>query len=140
MTLREINEGNRIIAEFMGYEYIPFNNTTGLKPGWWYSKTPPIIRGADTRKLVGGFYLGRSVKDLKYHKDWNYLIYAIKKWDCLNENPIPIAINITLKKVEKQYVELCDELDHLVTLYEQEPVFEHFVKCIQWYNHVRTGK
>lgn len=81
-------------------------------------------------------YLGRTVRDLPYDKDWNFLMGACKKWDCLNESPIPIAINKSLKQVEKEYVELCDELDHLVALYDRQPVFEHLVKCLQWYNHV----
>ena len=32
------------------------------------------------------------------------------------------------------YESLCDELDHLITLYEIEPVFTHLIKCIIWYN------
>jgi hypothetical protein len=102
MTTKEINEGNRLIAEFMGY--------------------------------------GRSVNDLKYHSDWNKLMGACKKWDCLDKKPIPITIDISIKIVESQYVELCDMLDHLVGLYDILPVFEHFVNCIKWYNIVTKTK
>jgi hypothetical protein len=141
MTTKEINDGNRLIAEFIGYEYIPFNNPLKIKPGWWWSKTSNIVRGtSNPEKLIGNFYLGRSVRDLPYHKDWNFLIGAIKKWDSLNEKPLPIAIEISIKKVSSEYVELCDTLDHLVTLYDILPVFKHFVKCVKWYNHISIGK
>lgn len=137
MTQKEYNDGNRLIAQFIGYEYIPFNNPMNIKAGWWHNNTSNIIKlNVRPDKLVGSFYLGRSVKDLKYHKDWNYLMNACRKWDKLNEHPIPIAANISLKKVEEEYVALCEELDHFVTLYEIMPAFKHLVDCIRWYNNI----
>lgn len=81
MTRKEINDGNRLIAQWMGYEYLPLNNVAGVKPGWWHTQTPPSIHKLVTRpeKLAGGFYLGRSVNHLPYHDSWNALMPVVMK-------------------------------------------------------------
>ena len=141
MTRKEIIDGNKIIADFLGYEYVPFNNGLGIKPGWWNPKTPQILKRnlRVPEKVSDEFYLGRSANDLKFHSDWNKFMRACKKWDRLNESPIPIAGRKSLRSVEREYVVLCECLDNTVTLYDILSAFEPLVKCVSWYNKVTKG-
>ena len=64
--------------------------------------------------------------ECNFHEDWNLLMRACKKFDCLNETE-PDLYN-------DEYVELCEMLDHYVTLYDILPVFQWLNECIEWYN------
>ena len=69
-----IHEGNKIIADFLGFEYVPFNNPDGFKPGWWRKGITPQMRAfgfAHQYKGGMGVYLGRHHTCLKYYTDWN---------------------------------------------------------------------
>lgn len=73
--------GNKLIAEFMGFKYIPFNNNQELKPGWWVN---PITRGQQDNehvryKLGKSRFLARSHHELKYHNSWNWLMPVVEK-------------------------------------------------------------
>jgi hypothetical protein len=60
---------------------------------------------------------------LKYHTSWGWLMPACKKWDELD--PVPAF---------EEYMELSDNLDNKVTLYEILPVYKQLVENIKWYN------
>ena len=40
----------------------------------------------------------------------------------------------SLDLVEEDYINHCDNIDHCVTQYEIEPVYEAVVQAILWYN------
>jgi len=74
MTSEEILEGNKLIAEFMGYGYYPHMEGETL-PGWRKEKAHP---------KVSGTYLGRVHKDLAYHRSWEWLMTAVEKIENLD--------------------------------------------------------
>lgn len=104
MTKEEIKEGNMLIAQF---------------DGWAHTKPPKKGKGYWTHIQRG--YTHWDLSAMKYHSSWDWLMRACKKWDSLNIK-------------NKKYVDLCENLDHLVTLYDIEEPFKHFVKCVKWYN------
>ena len=61
------------------------------------------------------------IKELRYHSSWNLLMPVCKKFDSLD-------------LVEEDYINHCDNIDHCVTQYEIEPVYEAVVQAILWYN------
>ena len=72
MTNKEIIEGNRLIAEFMG-----------LKRGWWVHQEKPLI---DDKKqwcdLDGKTFLGSKVyfdNDLKFHSLWDWIMPIVQR-------------------------------------------------------------
>ncbi len=63
----------------------------------------------------------------KFHLSWDWLMQACYKWD-----------NMVLDETHMtKYIELCDELDNVVALYEIQPAFETLVKCLTYYNTVK---
>ena len=136
MTIRETNAAKKMIAVFMGYEYIPFNNPLGFRAGWWHPKSPEILKRFPVKSTVGGdgksipFYLGRAVKDMKYNSDWNWLMNACKKWDNLPYDEFKTDL------AKRQYTDRCELLDNAVTCYEIEYAFLALTECIEWYNRL----
>jgi hypothetical protein len=74
MTTEEALEGNKLIAEFMGYSYYPHTREETL-PGWRKEKAHPKISGT---------YLARVHKNLDYHRSWEWLMTAVEKIESLD--------------------------------------------------------
>ena len=128
--LRKINDGNRTIAQFLGYEYIPFNNDTNITAGWWHSQTPAIVvRTKSAHKLQGNFYLGRSVKNLKFHTDWNALLGACRKF---------ADIVVDTERERLAHNSYCVDMRYWLTRFDKEAVFETLVDGINAYNKTKT--
>ncbi len=72
MEDKEIEKGNKIIAEFMGYKYHPHPSNN---PGWHKIPDDKIYHP----KINNGWYLCRTHKELKYHNSWNWLMPVIHK-------------------------------------------------------------
>ena len=108
----EISKSNILIAEFL--EWKP-----GILGEWTCLLDKPNKEG-----FVKIYFPDGS--DMKFHTDWNWLMLACQKWDLLS------TVN---RDVDcKRYVELCEQLDHFVTLYDIKPVFDQLVTNIKWYN------
>ena len=69
-----------------------------------------------------------NIHQLNFHKSWDWLMPACKKWDELF-----IGKDLTSQN-HVEYVNLCDELDQSLTLYDIEHVYYILIKCIKWYN------
>ncbi len=76
---RRILECNKLIANFMGYEYIPYNSelVTRELPGW--RKKDSVIFSP---KQIG--YLGRNHYCLKYHSSWNWIMEVVERIENLD--------------------------------------------------------
>ena len=74
-----ILNGNKLIAEFLGYRYIPFNNEEGNQAGWWHKDTPPAMvkLGSPPRKMKRQHYLCRRHIDLKYFNSYDWIMAAV---------------------------------------------------------------
>ena len=119
MKTNEIKEGNRLIAEFMGMEW--FKN-------YW------IIDNDITRTL----------RDLKYHYDWNWLMEVVEKIE-------ELGFEVKIKSMWQHHRET--KLNHFCEIYPS--VFHHkdikhfgisgkeklnvvyicITKFIKWYNN-----
>lgn len=86
-----ITEGNKLIADFMGYEYIPFNSPehnhpTGYSNGYWIKK-----KG----EKFNIFYSNKSdyfpMAKLPYSNSWPHIMKVIERIESL-----PIHTNVTL--------------------------------------------
>ncbi len=81
----KIEESNKLIAEFMGYEYIPYSPNSKSIPGYWlnsYSKENPLM--VSWMKKNG--YLCRRHKDLQYCTSWDWLMPVVEKIESLKIN------------------------------------------------------
>lgn len=80
---------NKIIAEYLGYKYFPFNNLQGLeKPGWYeLRESSNPLAGllyhpkSGFVKLGGKYlrYICRSTNDFDFHSSWDSLMPVIQK-------------------------------------------------------------
>lgn len=71
-------ETNKLIAKFMGFVYVPWQKAKGGHAGW----INPLYK-VITPKIPFTF-LGRSHNDLKYHRDWNWLMGVVEKIEGLD--------------------------------------------------------
>ena len=75
----------------------------------------------DTNKQ-GVLHVGIThIKELRYHSSWSWLMPVCKKFD-------------ELDILDEDYINHCDNIDHCVTLYDIEAVYEAVVQAILWYN------
>ncbi len=83
---------------------------------------------------VGSYYIRGDSFDhtryMRYDKDWNLLMRACKKWECLPTGDFAHM---------EDYVTLSDALDDAVTLYEIKDAFKQLVVNIKWYNNLEDG-
>jgi len=95
MTKEEILEGNKLIAEFLGYIYVPY--TTGNYGGThgWVLKNYKLID-----KKMPKLFLGRTTKDLLYHKSWDWLMPCVEKINKINILELPSNLGTLKIKVK----------------------------------------
>ena len=74
MTKEEILEGNKLIAEFLGYVYVPYTAGHSGRPCGWVIKNYKLVD-----RKVPKLFLGRTTKDLLYHKSWDWLMPVVEK-------------------------------------------------------------
>jgi hypothetical protein len=119
VTEEEINEGNKIIALFMGWRFIDHTEHPHVFPnGVWFNPHTNV-----------------GHPSLIYHNSWDWLMEACKKWNDIRYREF--TYNTTdefINEIANGYIDLCEELDNAVTLYEILPAFEQLVKCVKWYN------
>lgn len=77
-----ILEGNKLIADFMGYRYIPFNNENDERAGWWHKKTPDVflkLGSSQTSKMSYRYFLCRRHTDLEYFNSYDASMNVLDK-------------------------------------------------------------
>tara|TARA_R110000851_G_scaffold56447_1_gene131929 strand:+ start:5576 stop:6034 length:459 start_codon:yes stop_codon:yes gene_type:complete len=86
MDKNEILSGNKLIAEFMGYEYIPYVKGQTQSPGWWHETSPNLIKGKmpSATKLSNDYFLCRRHDGLRYYNEWNWLMSVVEKIETLD--------------------------------------------------------
>ena len=113
---------NRLIAEFMGYEFIdgefriPHSDKTRNSDFSEWCSTYGDIDGM----FSVGYLLAPS--NLMFHSDWNWLMEVVEKIfkDFYKLNPCPIGLKIV---IEKQLIKV-----------NKEAVYNTCVEFIKWYN------
>jgi len=112
MIQEEILEGNKLIAEFIGYILYK-----------------PIRRGLFGKKEMTWYYGKKKywsplffIQHFQFHKDWNWLMTAIGY--CLDKN------EENLDDWEHYYEAIDDSLFQVEII----PTWKEVVKFIKWYN------
>lgn len=85
---RQYIEGNKLIAEFMDYEYTPSpipvtQKSIGEKQFGWTKKmkwSPLHIKGMDFQDFpLKRYHLARTNDDLQFHRFWEWLMPVVEK-------------------------------------------------------------
>lgn len=119
----DVLSGNKLIADFMGYEYISYNNGNNPPYGWWKKNLP--IRN----QIIPKTTLGRKHIDLKYHCSWDWLMSVIQKIGKLDSENI---------KGLREYMsdKFIDSKGCQINIYSSKiDIFNAVVDFIIWYNH-----
>ena len=106
---------NRLIEAFMGWE---------LKWVSDYDLNQWCFVNKHTGKTISGMY---NVSELPYCTDWNWLMEALYSFDNLQFQNHPLFIR-------EKYIELCDQIDYAVTLYNIDDAVNALCEGIEWYN------
>jgi len=82
MTKEEILEGNKLIAEFMGYKYYPITDVKDTyHAGWKINSTASQLSKIDTCGNLPGItaYLCRNHNCLRFYNSWDWLMTGYLK-------------------------------------------------------------
>lgn len=132
----EIVSGNKLIAEFMGYEYIPSNTPleVGKKIGW--NKDVDINVFLQKQGMIAEFpplklFLGRSHHDLQFHRNWSWMMPVVDKVEGLGfsitQKNDSCGIEIThYRPSYKNYI--VSDVD------KHDATWRIVVEFIKWYN------
>lgn len=72
-----VKEKSKIIAEYLGWKYIPYSKDSDLKPGWY---EPNIGKGSIRLKDNRLYrYFCRNHNQLRFYNSFDYLIPVIEK-------------------------------------------------------------
>ncbi len=112
---------NKLIENFMGWE---------LKWITWYDLNQWCFVNKNTGKTISGL---KSDSELPYITDWNWLIEALKKFDCLYDK-LSFQQESLNPKYYKQYAIKCDNIDYAITLYNINDAVNALCEGIEWYN------
>ena len=140
MTKEEILEGNKLIAEFLGYIYVPYTAGHSGRPHGWVLKNYKLI-DKKTPKL----FLGRTAKDLLYHKSWDWLMPCVEKIEHLKEDVYSLG-RIEINSHHCRISSLCKNQPYIIVgCYKESPekvktnskleaVYLAVITFIKWYN------
>ena len=124
-----IIEGNKLIAEFMGYIYFPYVYEL-KKDGfnrWGWRKGKPHLPGGNSKIDIGKtHYIGRHHRDLKFHEDWNWLNDVVREiFKISKENDLFI---------NKKFGPILSEIKENLVEIDINKVWESSVGFIKEYN------
>ena len=92
METKEIIEGSKLIAEYMGMVYIPFSTDLQHKAGWW-SKVPKTKRELFYSKVNGNEgFICRRHSDLMFYNSLDSLIPVIQKIEKESESKLMFSL------------------------------------------------
>jgi len=131
MTDQEIQDGNKLVAEFMGAFLIYFTDRSNETSQVWMSEDN-LLSGGQSLK-------GNSINGLKFHSSWDWLMPVVEKIESLG-----FQFDILGRKLEfsneriyciwlwddeqKIHIE-CPEADSKI-----EAVYLGGIEFIKWYN------
>lgn len=105
METKEIIEGNKLIAEFMGWSRSTFDHL----PDRMYK---------DSEGLPEGHSLGLDAANMKYHSSWDWLKPVVDE----------------IAKYCLQYPFETNKIRAMSIIIEIRPCWYHVVEFIKWYN------
>ena len=144
---KDYKEGNKRIANFMGYTYFAHNDPRIAKnkiAGW--KTCADVSNFTKVNKFIGypiNAYLCRSHNDLKYHKDMNWLHAVITKIEGLDLSKHISNFKEIAVTIEKHYCLIWvikkDDSETLVASckgrfdYKMDAMWEAVNEFIIWY-------
>ena len=133
MTEKEIQKGNKLIVEFMGWEF-------HSKNGFEY-----YVNNKDRKIPYWGEYSSKiPIEDFDYHLSWDWLIPVIKKINNFRlENSSYPKIKVELgcsRDSNKGHIALWHNYDGAVeiissfTIFDIKSTHKAIIEFIKWYN------
>lgn len=152
----KIQEHNKMIAQFMGYRYVPFDEGGKINGGYWHNSIPDNQCNLRSSKTKQHKYLCRLHRQLRYFNSWDWLMPVLEKIENLDlkeyfytwkDNDGETRYNFTGISIEIEDVRVWPyiswELDPsspildknvIVGKNKREAVYEAVIEIIKWYN------
>lgn len=144
---QQILEGNKLIAEFLGFKFhkkldIDFSDCGGIydRTDVWskveilsedYPESDQFYISDEWKPAIGDVMYG----ELKYHENWSELMPVVEKIELegyvVNIKGISVSISKILEE-EALFQLVCGDLSKKIEL-----VFSVIVEFIKWYKHIK---
>jgi hypothetical protein len=132
MEENSVLSGSILLAEFMGYKYIPFiPGTNQLKPGWWKEGVTLTAQKREGifKKLGKENYLCRRHNNLRYYNSWDWLIPVIQKIQKLYRDND--RADVLICKLPYVYIHRIE--GGFERKIDRQSLFYDVVKFVEWY-------
>ena len=113
--MENILENNRLIAEFLGQKSDKYEF-----PQFGYMNTK------------GDFITEFNDSQLKFHKDWNWLMEAVEK---IESKGFDIFINTCVCRIVDVGEDRFEDIECFVNNNKKQAVYKAVVEFIKWYNN-----
>ena len=141
--------GNKLIAEFMGFEYIPYVKGQTQSPGWWHKNSSNIIKGkmSSATKLSKDYFLRRRHCELRYYNEWNWIMPVVEKIESIKDKHHGyFGVYINSNSCTIQGTNLRTDIKQDPPIYYSNFVLEDKLKStykaviefIKWYNNEKS--
>lgn len=135
-----VEEGNRLIAEFMGRKFKPYKDNHSYDAE--YNTYAECLSAIEENKWMGYTpQLGWKIGVGKYHSSWDWLMPVVEKIEKMDSRDVDCRIsiekdtcNIYYDDKEKQY-----EFNLWADGSKIKAVWQSIVAFLQWYN-TQTSK
>jgi len=108
--LPTIEENNKLIAEFLGYETYKMNGVLNVE----YSENNI-----------------RTIQDTHYHIDWNWLMEVVEKIESLGYD---VFINTNICRITDVGQNIFEDIECFVNNNKRQAVYNACVEFVKWYN------
>jgi len=134
-----ILESNKLIAEFMGYMYIPksISNTEG----GWYKEKPEELLNFIPKSKRSPFKLCRHHHQLRYHSSWDWLMPVVIKMVSGSYYLQKFRVDYTLPYIEGNPLAVFSTTKKYDCNLTLKTLYKEVIEFIQWYNkNTNNGK
>lgn len=141
---------SKVLADYLGYIYIPFNDLQGFrKPGFYRPLKTDSTYEETYRKTSNDYYLGRGLKDLNFQGDYNKLFEVAEKLedeilsDYFGENFQEVVIEFV--DIWHIYIKLRYDPPKFISkvrdgIPRKEQLFLSLIDAVEYINELKDGR
>lgn len=133
-----LKEEYKLLADFAGYVYIPFENPKQDFLGWYWKDPKKVFKDYDTipkhnkivTSVINKIYLCRKTLDLMFRYDFNRIMRIVDVIEGMGAKVVISGNSCLIEYEDKYYKEIN-------TITKLESIYDSCVYFVKWFNSVK---